>query len=122
MSSICVSVDAFDTEQLLECMGKLKSGQSVNVPIYDFKNHRRCSESFRKVCHQADSMNVYLVKMTLVDLLGGSLYIIMFFPFAEIWMEECYLGKKKISRIFLVFKLCLEEISNSFCINIEFAF
>ncbi|KAG1363475.1 putative Uridine kinase-like protein 2, chloroplastic [Cocos nucifera] len=40
--------DAFDTEQLLECMGKLKSGQSVNVPIYDFKNHRRCSESFRK--------------------------------------------------------------------------
>ncbi|RZS06877.1 hypothetical protein BHM03_00037652 [Ensete ventricosum] len=42
-------IDAFDTEQLLECMGKLKSAQSVNVPIYDFKNHRRCSESFRKV-------------------------------------------------------------------------
>ncbi|MQL68048.1 hypothetical protein Taro_000331, partial [Colocasia esculenta] len=41
--------DAFDTEQLLECIGKLKGGKSVNVPIYDFKNHRRCSESFRKV-------------------------------------------------------------------------
>ncbi len=41
--------DAFDTEQLLECMGQLKSGLSVNIPIYDFKNHRRCSESFRKV-------------------------------------------------------------------------
>ncbi|XP_058093257.1 uridine/cytidine kinase UKL1, chloroplastic isoform X2 [Magnolia sinica] len=41
--------DAFDTEQLLECIGKLKCGQSVNIPIYDFKNHRRCSESFRKV-------------------------------------------------------------------------
>ncbi|KAG8048045.1 hypothetical protein GUJ93_ZPchr0008g13142 [Zizania palustris] len=41
--------DAFDTDRLLECMGKLKSGQSVNIPIYDFKNHRRCSESFRKV-------------------------------------------------------------------------
>ncbi|KAJ6838040.1 uridine kinase-like protein 1, chloroplastic isoform X4 [Iris pallida] len=41
--------DAFDTEQLLICMGELKSGQSVNIPIYDFKNHRRCSESFRKV-------------------------------------------------------------------------
>ncbi|URE07849.1 uridine kinase [Musa troglodytarum] len=40
--------DAFDTEQLLECMGKLKSAHSVNVPLYDFKNHRRCSESFRK--------------------------------------------------------------------------
>ncbi|XP_078175478.1 uridine/cytidine kinase UKL1, chloroplastic-like [Carex rostrata] len=41
--------DAFDTEQLLECMNQLKCCQSVNVPIYDFKNHRRCSESFRKV-------------------------------------------------------------------------
>ncbi|XP_072971632.1 uridine/cytidine kinase UKL1, chloroplastic-like isoform X2 [Typha angustifolia] len=41
--------DAFDTEQLLECMGKLKAGQSVNVPIYDFKSHKRCSDSFRKV-------------------------------------------------------------------------
>jgi hypothetical protein len=44
-----VSADAFDTDRLLECMGELKSGQSVNIPIYDFKNHRRCSESFRKV-------------------------------------------------------------------------
>ncbi|GFS29940.1 uridine kinase/uracil phosphoribosyltransferase 1 [Actinidia rufa] len=41
--------DAFDTEQLLECVEKLKCGQSVHVPLYDFKNHRRCSESFRKV-------------------------------------------------------------------------
>ncbi|XP_020260946.1 uridine kinase-like protein 1, chloroplastic isoform X3 [Asparagus officinalis] len=41
--------EAFDTEQLLKCMGELKSGKSVNIPIYDFKNHRRCSESFRKV-------------------------------------------------------------------------
>uniref|UniRef100_A0A0E0M335 Uridine kinase n=1 Tax=Oryza punctata TaxID=4537 RepID=A0A0E0M335_ORYPU len=41
--------DAFDTEQLLECMGQLKRAQPVNVPIYDFKNHRRSSESFRKV-------------------------------------------------------------------------
>ncbi|KAF5192274.1 Uridine kinase [Thalictrum thalictroides] len=41
--------DAFDTEQLLECVGQLKCGQSVHVPIYDFKNHRRCSESFRQV-------------------------------------------------------------------------
>ncbi|KAK4410000.1 Uridine kinase-like protein 1, chloroplastic [Sesamum angolense] len=32
--------DAFDTEQLLECAGKLKSGQSVHIPIYDFKTHR----------------------------------------------------------------------------------
>ena len=41
--------DAFDTEQLLECMGQLKRAQPVNVPIYDFKKHRWCSESFRKV-------------------------------------------------------------------------
>jgi uridine kinase len=47
--SISIYADAFDTDRLLECMGQLKSGQSVNIPIYDFKNHRRCSESFRKV-------------------------------------------------------------------------
>ncbi|PPR97717.1 hypothetical protein GOBAR_AA22953 [Gossypium barbadense] len=41
--------DAFDTEQLLECVEKLKSGQSVQVPIYDFKQHRRSSDSFRQV-------------------------------------------------------------------------
>jgi hypothetical protein len=41
--------DAFDTEQLLECMGQLKREQPVNVPIYDFKKHRKCSEGFRKV-------------------------------------------------------------------------
>ncbi|CAM0952216.1 unnamed protein product [Alopecurus aequalis] len=41
--------DAFDTEQLLECMGQLKRALPVNVPIYDFKNHRRSSERFRKV-------------------------------------------------------------------------
>ncbi|KAF5476574.1 hypothetical protein F2P56_003313 [Juglans regia] len=41
--------DAFDTEQLLECIGKLKSGQPVQVPIYNFKDHRRCSDSFRQV-------------------------------------------------------------------------
>ncbi|XP_078440911.1 uridine/cytidine kinase UKL1, chloroplastic-like [Wolffia australiana] len=41
--------DAFDTEQLLECVGKLRSGQDVNVPIYDFTIHRRCSDRFRKV-------------------------------------------------------------------------
>ncbi|KAL8193574.1 hypothetical protein R6Q57_026709 [Mikania cordata] len=41
--------DAFDTEQMLECIEKLKQGNSVQLPIYDFKNHRRCSESFRQV-------------------------------------------------------------------------
>ncbi|GKV33063.1 hypothetical protein SLEP1_g41610 [Rubroshorea leprosula] len=41
--------DAFDTEQLLDCIQKLKNGQSYQVPIYDFKNHRRCSDIFRQV-------------------------------------------------------------------------
>ncbi|KAG9141973.1 hypothetical protein Leryth_009318 [Lithospermum erythrorhizon] len=41
--------DAFDTEQLLECAEKLMSGQSVQVPIYDFKTHQRCTDSFRLV-------------------------------------------------------------------------
>ncbi|KAL9269796.1 Uridine/cytidine kinase UKL1, chloroplastic-like protein [Drosera capensis] len=41
--------DAFDTEQLLECAEKLKSGQSVQVPIYDFKTHQRRTDTFRQV-------------------------------------------------------------------------
>ncbi|TYI06889.1 hypothetical protein ES332_A10G190300v1 [Gossypium tomentosum] len=41
--------DAFDTEQLLDCIEKLKDGQSVQVPIYDFKRHQRSSNSFRQV-------------------------------------------------------------------------
>ncbi|KAG8366781.1 hypothetical protein BUALT_Bualt16G0003400 [Buddleja alternifolia] len=40
--------DAFDTEQLLECVEKLKCGHPVQVPIYDFKTHQRCSDSFRQ--------------------------------------------------------------------------
>ncbi|PIN09795.1 Armadillo/beta-Catenin/plakoglobin [Handroanthus impetiginosus] len=42
-------VDAFDTEQLLECIETLKRGQSVHVPIYDFKTHQRRTDSFRQV-------------------------------------------------------------------------
>ncbi|GMJ08860.1 uridine kinase/uracil phosphoribosyltransferase 1, uridine/cytidine kinase 1, URIDINE KINASE-LIKE 1 [Hibiscus trionum] len=45
----CFIIDAFDTEQLLDCVLKLKSGQSVQVPIYDFKHHQRSSDSFRQV-------------------------------------------------------------------------
>ncbi|CAI0457584.1 unnamed protein product [Linum tenue] len=41
--------DAFDTEQLLDCLEKLKSGLPYQVPIYDFKSHQRCSSSFRQV-------------------------------------------------------------------------
>ncbi|KAL5727049.1 Uridine kinase-like protein 1 [Ranunculus cassubicifolius] len=41
--------DAFDTEQLLECVGQLKCGLPVHVPVYDFKNHLRSSETFRQV-------------------------------------------------------------------------
>ncbi|MED6184989.1 Uridine kinase-like protein 1, chloroplastic [Stylosanthes scabra] len=41
--------DAFDTEQLVETLSKLKSGHSVQVPIYDFKLHQRSSDIFRLV-------------------------------------------------------------------------
>nr|GLL30170.1 uridine kinase [Ipomoea trifida] len=46
---VAIFSNAFETEQLLECVGKLKVGQSVQVPIYDFKSHQRCSDSFRQV-------------------------------------------------------------------------
>ncbi|KAH7683252.1 Uracil phosphoribosyltransferase protein [Dioscorea alata] len=32
--------DAFDTEKLLNCMENLMRGQAVDVPNYDFKNHK----------------------------------------------------------------------------------
>uniref|UniRef100_A0A803MZD1 uridine/cytidine kinase n=1 Tax=Chenopodium quinoa TaxID=63459 RepID=A0A803MZD1_CHEQI len=41
--------DAFDTEQLLECVEKLQSGKPVQVPIYDFKTHQRRTDTFRQV-------------------------------------------------------------------------
>ncbi|EFJ17251.1 hypothetical protein SELMODRAFT_115138, partial [Selaginella moellendorffii] len=41
--------DAFDTEQLLQCVGSLLKCQPVQIPIYDFKLHRRCSDTFRQV-------------------------------------------------------------------------
>nr|GME13477.1 uridine kinase-like protein 1, chloroplastic [Ipomoea batatas]GME17026.1 uridine kinase-like protein 1, chloroplastic [Ipomoea batatas] len=45
---VAIFSNAFETEQLLECVGKLKAGQSVQVPIYDFKSHQRCSDSLRQ--------------------------------------------------------------------------
>ncbi|CAL5413886.1 unnamed protein product [Camellia sinensis] len=57
--------DAFDSEQLVECIEKLKSVQSVQVPIYDFKNHHS-----KKKATPADvdlsisnNGNIYLVNM-----------------------------------------------------------
>jgi uridine kinase len=36
--------DAFDTDLLIKHLGKLKSGISVDAPIYDYKTHNRSSE------------------------------------------------------------------------------
>ncbi|RZC92495.1 hypothetical protein C5167_041837 [Papaver somniferum] len=35
--------DAFDSYLLLSCMERLKLGQAVDIPIYDFKTHKRTS-------------------------------------------------------------------------------
>ncbi|KAK1567755.1 hypothetical protein Q3G72_016216 [Acer saccharum] len=40
--------DAFDTELLLSCMEKLKNGEAVSIPNYDFKGHKR-SEQARQI-------------------------------------------------------------------------
>ncbi|KAM7268119.1 hypothetical protein ACFE04_010285 [Oxalis oulophora] len=37
--------DAFDTELLLSCFNKLKLGQAVNIPNYDFKAHKSVEPS-----------------------------------------------------------------------------
>ncbi|XP_054797710.1 uridine kinase-like protein 3 [Prosopis cineraria] len=41
--------DAFDTEQLLGVMDKLKHGQAVDIQIYDFKSYKRDSSPSRRV-------------------------------------------------------------------------
>ncbi|KAK7346586.1 hypothetical protein VNO80_21109 [Phaseolus coccineus] len=41
--------NAFDTEQLVETLDQLKSGQSVQIPIYDFKLHQRSTDRSRQV-------------------------------------------------------------------------
>ncbi|RVW78621.1 Uridine kinase-like protein 5 [Vitis vinifera] len=40
--------DAFNTELLLACMDKLKNGQAVSIPNYDFKTHKNI-EPGRKI-------------------------------------------------------------------------
>lgn len=44
-----VLADAFDTEELLSCLEKLLHCLPVQIPVYDFKRHRRCTDTFRKV-------------------------------------------------------------------------
>ncbi|XP_043704778.1 uridine kinase-like protein 5 [Telopea speciosissima] len=41
--------NAFDTELLLSCMEKMKCGQAVNIPIYDYKSHKNDMASGRQV-------------------------------------------------------------------------
>ncbi|KAJ7538685.1 hypothetical protein O6H91_11G059400 [Diphasiastrum complanatum] len=41
--------DAFDTEQLLECLQKMKQSERIQIPVYDFKKHQRSTERFRQV-------------------------------------------------------------------------
>jgi uridine kinase len=44
-----IMADAFDTEQLLDCLEKLKSCLPIQIPVYDFKRHQRSLDMVRKV-------------------------------------------------------------------------
>jgi uridine kinase len=41
--------NAFDTEQLLECLQKMRDCKPVAIPVYDFKKHQRSIEKSRQV-------------------------------------------------------------------------
>jgi len=41
--------DAIDNELLVEHVRELKAGRAVDLPIYDFKTHMRCTETLRAV-------------------------------------------------------------------------
>lgn len=47
--------DAFDTEQLLCVMEKLKHGQAVDIPKYDFKSYKNDAFPLRRVNFYASS-------------------------------------------------------------------
>ena len=42
--------DAFDTEELLSSMEKLRHGESVDIPKYDFKSYKNNVFPPRRVC------------------------------------------------------------------------
>ena len=44
-----MSSEAFDTEQLLHVMDKLKRGQAVDIPKYDFKGYKSGVSPARRV-------------------------------------------------------------------------
>ncbi|HEY8429842.1 MAG TPA: uridine kinase [Sandaracinaceae bacterium] len=39
--------DSLETELLIEHLARLKSGEAVEIPVYDFKTHRRSAERLR---------------------------------------------------------------------------
>lgn len=47
---LLISSEAFDTEQLLRVMDKLKRGQAVDIPKYDFKGYKNDVFPARRVC------------------------------------------------------------------------
>lgn len=47
---IFLSSDAFDTEQLLCCMEKLRHWQAVDIPKYDVKSYKNDVMPKRRVC------------------------------------------------------------------------
>jgi len=48
---LLVSTEAFDTENLLRVMDKLKRGQAVDIPKYDFKGYKSGVFPARRVSH-----------------------------------------------------------------------
>ncbi|KAJ8649259.1 hypothetical protein MRB53_002282 [Persea americana] len=53
--------DAFDTEQLLCCMGKLRRWQAVDIPNYDFKSNKNSVFPKRRVVWlEKSSGGIYL--------------------------------------------------------------
>lgn len=53
--------DAFDTEQLLECLGNLKANKPVQIPKYDFTKHQRVSDKFRKVVDELPTLLPFML-------------------------------------------------------------
>ncbi|MBN2413592.1 uridine kinase [candidate division KSB1 bacterium] len=80
--------DAIDFELLTEHIKKLKSGQSVNQPVYDFAIHDRKKESLKK-----ESTGIIILDGTLLYIVPSLNEMINYKIFVETPLDICFIRR-----------------------------
>lgn len=83
--SFSVSSDAFDTEQLLLSMEKLKHGQAVNISKYDFRTYKTDVSKPRKVSlFKLEVVNSRFKTPTWVTRWAKRVFIVLYYSFCSL--------------------------------------